>query len=118
VAVTTTSTTYYDSNYSPLGYRVSDGDYAVAAAPYVMPAEVIAGSNGAIGNFDVWTNHTQMTDAGKETDTHLASAENATTVLIDLIADVYNSSSTLIETDQITYQFVSEGAFTLFNINI
>ena len=64
-----------------------------------MPAEVIAGSNGAIGTFDVWTNHTQMTVAGKETDTYLVSAENATTVLIDLIADVYNSSSTLTETD-------------------
>ena len=113
-----TTTSYFDSNYVPLGYSIVGGNYAVWTSPPSLPAAARVGDVAVAGTVNKYTNSTKSTSAGTEENSYVIEADTATTAIANLISKNYNAAHTLTSTEQDRYRVAADGSLTLISIDI
>jgi len=113
-----TTTSYFDSNYAPLGYSVVGDNYAVWVSPPSLPAAARVGDVAVAGTVNKYTNSTKSTSAGTEENSYVIEADTATTAIANLISKNYNAAHTLTSTEQNRYRVAADGSLTLISIDI
>lgn len=109
-----TTTTYYDSNYLPLG---SIGNYYTVYTLNV-PTSVKVGDVGVIGNGVRYTDSTKTVRNGSVQLSYIVEPESASTAFITVATKVYNASNTL-ETTQLTkYRINTANSLSLESLTI
>ena len=117
-SIASTATTYYDTNYLPLGLNVQGGDYGVWLVPPTIPNSVMVGNVGIVGTITLYTDSTKTVGNGRQDSSFVVEPDTASTAILNLIAKGYNSSSSLLFTEQDRYRITSTGALTLVSIDI
>ena len=115
-------TGYWDSNYVPLGYNTGASDvapnYAVYQTPPSIPTSVTVGGTGIIGTQTLYTSSTKATDFGTMILSYIMEADTSTTAIVNLISKTYNTSDTLLWTNQERWRISSTGVLTLLSQDI
>ncbi len=114
----TTSTSYYDSTYTPLGSNIVGGDYGVYLIAPNIPATAVVGGTGVIGTETLYTNSTKVTGNGRIDSSYVIEADTATTAIVNAIGKVYNAAGTLIGTQQGRYRIAATGALVPVSIDL
>ena len=114
----TTGTSYYDSNYLPLGFNIQGGDYGVFLTPPTIPNSVKVGDVAIIGTETLYTNSTKAVGTGRQDLSIVVEPDTASTAIVNLIFKEYNVSSQLLSTEQDRYRITSTGALTLVSVDI
>lgn len=112
---------FTDSNYLPFGYSIISGSpvnnayYGIYSGTPNIPVSLTAGSSGTIGTVNRYTNSNKTTSAGKSVETYTTTAETSTTLLLNLVATVYDASNVLSYTEIDTYRITTSGVATLIS---
>lgn len=117
-SLASTGTTYYDSNYLPLGFNIQGGDYGVFLVPPTIPNSVKVGDVAIIGTETLYTNSTKTVGNGRQDLSIVVEPDTADTAIVNLISKGYNASSQLLFTEQDRYRISSTGALTLVSVDI
>lgn len=112
---TTTATlkSYYDTNYTPLGFNIVDGEYGVYLMPAVIPVSVVVGDSGIIGTITTYTNSTKATRTGQEDVSYVVGPDASNTAMVNLIFKIYNPAGVLSSTEQDRYRVTIDGVITV-----
>ena len=117
-SIAQTSTSYYDTNYVPLGFNSIGVNYGVYLTPPSIPSTVSVGSTGTIGTETLYTNSTKTVPNGTQVSSYVVTADTATTAIVDLISKGYTSGSVLSFTEQDYYRMDASGNLTPISIDI
>jgi hypothetical protein len=115
---TVTGTTYFDSNYVPLGVDVQGGEYGVYTPPAVIPTTAKVGDFGIIGTMILYLDSTKNTEIGHRDDSFVIEPDTANTAIINLIAKFYDISNVLESTQQERYRINANGDITLISLEV
>src|SRR5450830_1043929 len=110
-SVTATVNTYYDTNFTPLGFS-SVGVYSVYLPPLSIPASIMVGDTGTIGTTADFTDSSKITLAGKTVVSYVVEPDTASTAIVNLIFKTFDNSENLTSTEQDRYRISSTGALT------
>jgi hypothetical protein len=110
-----TSTTYYDSNYMPLGY--SGSSYGVFLTPPSIPTSVTVGGTGTVGTETLYTNSTKATGDGRVDFSYVIEADTSTTAIVNMIEKQYDATNVLTITAQFRYRIAATGALTPVSVD-
>jgi hypothetical protein len=113
-----TTTSYFDSNYVPLGFAIVGGDYGVWTSPPSLPNNARVGDVAVVGTINKYTNSTKSTPSGTQQNSYVIEADTATTAIANLISKTYNASNVLTSTEQDRYRIAADGSLTLISIDI
>jgi hypothetical protein len=117
-SISSTSTSYYDSNFFPLGFNVQGGDYGVNLVPFSIPNSVMVGDVGIVGTSTLYTNSTKAVGNGRADWSFVIEPDTANTAIVNLITKQYNAASQLLFTEQDRYRITSNGALTTISVDI
>lgn len=112
---TTTATlkSYYDTNYTPLGFNIVDGEYGVYLTPAVIPVSVVVGDSGIIGTITTYTDSTKTTRTGREDVSYVVGPDATNTAMVNLIFKIYNPAGVQSSTEQDRYRVTIDGVITV-----
>lgn len=113
-----TTTSYFDSNYIPLGFAIVGGNYGVWSATPTLPTAAKVGDVAVVGTINKYTDNTKSTSAGKQENSYVIEADTSTTAIANLISKTYNASNILTSTEQDRYRVAADGSLTLTSIDI
>jgi hypothetical protein len=113
-----TSIQYYDSNYMPKGSQVQGGDYAVYTAPLTISTAAKVGDVVVVGTANLYTSSAKTTSTGRVDETYVMEADTATTAIINFIDKTYDSSNTLLSTEQDRYRVAANGSLTPLSVDV
>jgi hypothetical protein len=113
----TSFTSYYDTNYIPLGFN-SVGVYGVYLTAPVFPASVIVGNTGIIGTVTLYTDSTKTTGNGREDLSYVIEPDTASTAIVNVISKLYNATPALIATEQNRFSIATTGALVPISTDI
>lgn len=109
-------TSYWDTNYVPLGYNTGASDaadnYGVYLTPPSIPTSVTVGGTGIIGTETLYTSSTKATGFGTKILSYIIEADTSTTAIVNFISNTYNTGNTLLWTNQQRWRISSAGALT------
>lgn len=108
--ITGTSTSYFDSNYVPIGTIVTGGSYGVYTTPAVIPASVKVGDKGTIGTETFYSDSTKTFIIGQDVVSYVIEPDTANTAIVNIIDKSYDLSGILTATDQNRYRITASGA--------
>ncbi|MES1980856.1 MAG: hypothetical protein V4443_00125 [Pseudomonadota bacterium] len=107
-----TTTNYYDSNYTPLGFETtgSRGVYQTSP-PLNIPTSVVVSDTGEIGTITIYTVYpdNSQTISGTYDWSYVIEADTATTAIVNSVIKNYNNAHTLIFTVQERYRISAAG---------
>lgn len=109
--INTSNTTYYDSNYNELGDVESD-EYSVVTAWHPLPASAHVNDSG---DFDALTSYSDQTKSivtGYSATSYSIDADSTTSVILHLIAKIYDANHALTETDHYRFRVDTNGNFS------
>jgi len=86
----TTGTTYYDTNYLPIGYISQTGKVGVYAGVFSLPLTVSVGDVGILWTENYYTDSSKAVPDGRRDISYVVEAETADTVVVNLISKYYN----------------------------
>ncbi|MDP2255445.1 MAG: hypothetical protein Q8K05_05195 [Polaromonas sp.] len=109
---TATLTSYYDTNYTPLGFNVVGGDYGVYLTPAVIPVSAVVGDSGIIGTVTTYTNSTKTTPTGREDVSYAVGPDAVNTAIVNLTFKIYDPAGVLGSTEQDRYRITTDGVIT------
>lgn len=109
---TATSTLYYDTNYTPLGFNIVGGEYGVYLMPVVIPVSAVVGDSGKIGTITTYTNSTKTTQTGREDVSYMVGPDAIDTAIVNLIFKIYDPAGVLSSTEQDRYRITTNGVIT------
>ena len=112
-----TTTIYYDTNYTLLGTNSIGGNYGVYLTAPALPTSVTVGSTAIFGTLTYYTNSTKSVPAGQLVESYLVEPDTATTAIVNLIAKNYNAANVLTLTEQDRYRIAATGAPILISID-
>ncbi len=112
------STSYYDTNYVPLGNNTVGVSYGVYLTPPVIPATVKVGDTGTIGTRTKYKNNTKTTPDGTSVTTYVVESDTANTAIMNLISKGYNATGTLTYTEQDRYRITSTNTLTPISMDV
>ena len=112
------STSYYDTNYVPLGSNTVGVSYGVFLTPPVIPATVKVGDTGTIGTLTRYKDSTKTTPDGKSVSSYVIEPDTANTAIVNLISKRYNAGGTLTLTEQDRYRISSTNTFTPISMDV
>jgi hypothetical protein len=116
---TTSGTTYYDSNYTPLGSSAPSGDYTkVVTLPPPLPSSVKVGDAGVLANFTAYTDSTKTMVTGSSIFSYVIEADTASTAIVNVINRDYDTANNLLLTQQARYRIASDGKLTSITIDL
>jgi hypothetical protein len=110
---TATSSLYYDTNYTPLGFDIADGEYGVYLTPAVIPVSAVIGDRGVIGSITTYTDSTKTTATGREDVTYVVGPDVVNTAMVNLIFRIYDSAGVQVSTEQDRYSITIDGVITV-----
>ena len=113
-----TSTGYYDSNYTPLGFNSPSVNYGVYLIAPNTPVTAVVGGTGVIGTVTLYTDSTKATGNGRIDVSYVVEADTATTAIVNIIDKIYTSGGTLSATEQDRYRISATGALVPVSIDI
>jgi hypothetical protein len=113
------STTYYDSNFTPLGSAIPGGEYAklLTASP-VLPATVKVGDTAVYATLNTYTDSTKSTATGERSLSYVIEADTDTTVIANMITKGFDSSNQLLFTQQARYKIDADGTVNIVSIDV
>jgi hypothetical protein len=109
---TATFTSYYDTNYTPLGFHIAGGEYGVYLTPAVIPVSAVVGASGVIGTVTTYTDSSKTTRTGREDVTYSIGPDGFNTAVANLTFKIYNAAGVLGSTEQDRYRITTDGAIT------
>ena len=109
-----TSITYYDSNYVPLGGSSSSQYGIFLTAPPRFPISVKLGDTAFYGTQNLFTDSSQKTPLGRSDFSYVIELDGTSTnsAIANLITKDYNQSNELLKIDQARYRLGVDGTFT------
>ena len=113
--ISTSVTNYYTANTASSFVGEDEGtEFDVAQTPFEWPTSISAGSGGSLGTVLRYTDSTQSTSVGKATVTYSVTAPATTggPIGITLTTQIYDTTSTLIETDTTSYNMTSSNVIS------
>lgn len=111
-SITATVNTYYDTDYTPLGFS-SVGVYSVYLPPPSIPASIMVGDAGTVGTAKNLTDSSStIAPAGKTVVSYVVEPDTASTAIVNLIFKTFDNSENLTSTEQDRYRISSTGALT------
>lgn len=113
-----TVTSYFDSNYTPLGYNQIGFNYGVYLIPPIIPVSVTVGSTGVIGTETLYTDASKTIFNGRNDISYVVEADTASTAIVNIITMNYNSANTLITTAQGRSRISATGTKTPISLEI
>lgn len=116
--VTLFSTSYWDSNFVPLGETVPGGDYSVFLTPPTFPESVRVGTSGILGRLNNYSNASKTVFTGHTDISFVIEPESADTAIVNLIAKDYDSSGIPTGTQQSRYRITNTGVLEPVSIDI
>ena len=115
----TTGTTYYDSNFTPLGSSTPGEEYAkFQTAPPPLPTTVKVGDTAQYGTLTLYTDSTKAVSTGTRLLSYVVEADSASSAIVNLIAREYDTSNRLLYTQQSRYRINSAGTLSPVSIDI
>jgi len=105
-------TSYYDSNYVPLGVSSVGGNYGVYLTAPTIPTSVSVGETGSIGTETYYTDSTKATVSGTVVESYVVEADTSNTAIVNLISKDYNATGALTLTEQTRYRIGAAGTLT------
>jgi hypothetical protein len=114
-----TGTSYYDSNYGPLGSVIPNTEYArYQALPQPIPLSIKAGDTAILATQDVYTDSSKTTRTGQRTVSFVAEAETVNSIFFTRIVRAVNTANQLLFTEQTKYRLTDSGALSILSIDI
>jgi hypothetical protein len=108
-----TSTLYYDTNYTPLGFNIVGGEYGVYLTPAVIPVSAVIGDSGIIGTITTYTDSTKTTLTGREDVSYVVGPDVVNTAMVSLIFRIYDPAGVQSSTEQDRYKVTIDGVITV-----
>ncbi len=105
-----TSTSYTDSNYIPVG--ASGTDYTVVQGTAIVPLTALVNDTGSVYTANRYTSSTKSSMVGTETVTFSLQPDTATTALINIISVQRDNSSVVILTATSIFRLTPAGGVT------
>ena len=115
-----TTTNFYNPDYSDLGVVYGSGKYEIALTPFSIPNTVTVGSTGYVGRFTTYPNSSSTTSNGYQDISYVVGADTATTAIVTVVTStyvLYISSYQLASTEQDKYRIDASGNLTLISID-
>jgi hypothetical protein len=113
-----TNTSYYDTNYTPLGSSTPGSEYAkVVTVPPPLPASVKVGDTGVYATFTVYTDSTKTTVTGSRVFSYAVEPGMSNTAIVNVIAKDYDTANQLLFTQQSRYRMAADGTLTSTSID-
>ena len=114
-----TSTTYYDSSYAPLGSVTPNTEYArYQALPSPIPVNVKSGDTAILATLDTYTSSSKTTKTGQRVVSYLVEPDSTSSVFVIVIAKSFNTSNQLLFTQQTKYRLTGGGVLTVVGIDV
>jgi len=105
---------YSTTNYAPLGEVSPDSYYVMQGTP-TIPLTGKVGDAAVIGTYNVYTDSTKTVPLGTAVVRYVIEADTASTAIINLIEDDYDTSSALISSTQTRWGMDSSGNVTFIS---
>jgi len=111
----TSVTDYYASSDSAFLGEISAGEYDVAQAPISFPSMVVGGSSGTLGTLSRYTNSTMSVSLGTVQVSYfvMAPVDPGSPIGVAVTTKIYDTQSSLIETDVTNYTMTSSNTISL-----
>lgn len=114
-----TGTSYYGSNYTPLGSVLPGVEYAkFLTQPPVIPASVKVGDTAVYATLNTYTDSTKTTPTGQRVLSYVIEADTSSTAIANLISKQYNTTNQLLFTQQSRYRISADGTLTTISIDV
>lgn len=111
IPLATTSVSYVDSNYSPLG-DVSTG-YGIVTGSINIPTTAIVGSTGVWYTENFYSSSSRTTLAGSLTVSYVLEADNSpNTALLKIIQNIMDTSNRVVASGSINFRMTPSGTLT------
>lgn len=118
-SISNTATSYYDSNYAPIGSVSPPVSYAkFLTAPPTLPASVKVGDVGALSTLTVYTDGTKTTVAGQVVLSYVIESDTSASAIVNVISKGYNAANVLLITQQTRYRIDAAGTLTIVSIDL
>ena len=112
------TTTYFDTNYTPLGFTVPGTTYGGVAAQTPLPTTVSVGASGVYTTLNLFTDSTKTVSAGTMALSYQVLPDNSTTAFVKLIATTSSPTSGVIATQTSTYTIGASGVLTPVTVDV
>jgi hypothetical protein len=114
--ISSTSTTYFNTNYVPLG--ASSDKYLVYTGTFNAPTTARVGDVGIISNLSRYTNSSKTTQDGTGQLSYVVEADTADSAFITVVTKSYTMGNSLELTQLTKYRINSSSQLTLVSITI
>lgn len=114
--ISSTSTTYFNTNYAPLG--ASSDKYLVYTGTFNAPTTARVGDVGIISNLSRYTNSSKTTQDGTGQLSYVVEADTADSAFITVVTKSYTMGNSLELTQLTKYRINSSSQLTLVSITI
>jgi len=111
-------TSYYDTNYVPLGHNSVGVSYGVYLTAPTIPTTVKVGDTGTIGTRTKYTDSTKVTPSGMSVMSYIVEADTTSSAIVNLIDKSYNAAGTLTSTEQDRYRITAANTLTPVSVDI
>lgn len=117
---TTSTTTYFDTNFAPIGSSTPGEEYSKAQSlPPPLPATVRVGDNApAYATLTIYTDSSKATVIGTLVLGYVIEADTATTAIVNLVTKQYDTSNRLLYTQQSRYRITTTGTLTSLSLDV
>jgi hypothetical protein len=113
-----TITSYYDTNYTPLGYNNAGVEYGVYRSQPLIPASVKVGDAGLIGSITLYTDSSKAAGKGRVDVTYAVEADTENTAIVNFISREFDATDTVISTEQDRYRIGATGALIPVSVRL
>jgi hypothetical protein len=102
-----TNNRYYDSNFSTLAILASDGKFTEGTVVNALPATVKVGDTLTLSNLRTFANSSKSAQIQTGVQSIVVEADTSTSVILNVITQIYDSSNRLTSTGQFRYRLSS-----------
>lgn len=118
LSVASTTTSYYDASYTPLGSAITGNHYGVFLTPASIPALVKVGDTGTIGTQTLYTDSTKTVLAGRDVLSYVIEPDTANSAIVNMTTKSYDAANLLTYTGQSRYRILVSGAMTPVSVDV
>lgn len=114
-----TGTSYFDTNYTPLGGSTPGVEYTkFLTPPPALPVAVKVGDTAVFATLTTYSDSTKSTATGQRLLSYVVESDATSTAIVNYITKAYNISSQLLFTQQSRYRITTDGSLTVVSIDV
>jgi hypothetical protein len=119
-SITSSGTSYFDTNYVPLGSIGASGTYSVFSPPLNIPVGVTVGNTGNLSSLYRYSDSTKAHQTGRADFMYHVYADTATTAIINMVAIEYDLTNyaSVIVVQQSFYRIATTGALVPVSVDM